>query len=107
MHDAGVRVTLQYFDDCPSWQVADQRLQQALSESAHPDVAIDYQKVETPEDAERLGFTGSPTVLIDGRDPFAVPGTAAGLACRVYRTPDGLAGSPALEQLTEALSQQD
>ena len=99
-----MRVTLQYFDGCPSWQVADQRLQQALAESGHPDGAIDYQKVETPEEAERLSFTGSPTVLIDGRDPFEVPGTAAGLACRVYRTPDGLAGSPTLDQLTEALS---
>lgn len=101
-----MRVTLQYFDGCPSWQLADQRLRQALAESGHPEAAIDYQKVETPEGAERLGFTGSPTVLIDGRDPFAVPGTAAGLACRVYRTPDGLAGSPTLGQLTEALSRQ-
>ena len=27
--------------------------------------------VATPEDAERLRFVGSPTVLVDGRDPFA------------------------------------
>lgn len=28
------------------------------------------ERVETAEDAERLRFVGSPTILIDGRDPF-------------------------------------
>jgi type IV secretory pathway TraG/TraD family ATPase VirD4 len=56
-----------------------------------------------PEDAERLGFIGSPTVLVDGSDPFATPGAPIGLACRVYVTPEGLAGSPTLDQLMEAL----
>ncbi|MFC8261184.1 hypothetical protein ACFUNF_27160 [Streptomyces sp. NPDC057291] len=41
-------------------------------------------------------FTGSPTFLLNGRDPFAEPGRPAGLTCRVYRAPDGLRGLPGL-----------
>lgn len=55
-------------------------------------------------EAERLGLTGSPTVLVDGQDPFTEPGRAAGLTCRVYRTPDGLAGLPATGQLRQVLA---
>jgi hypothetical protein len=44
---------------------------------------------------------GSPSLLIEGRDPFATPAARTGLACRVYSTPDGLAGSPTVAQLKE------
>jgi hypothetical protein len=56
------------------------------------------ERVETAEDAERLRFIGSPTILVDGRDPFAGVAAPFGLTCRVYRTPEGLAGSPTLDQ---------
>ena len=102
--DAAVKVTLQYFDGCPNWQVAEEHLKQALAACGRADGAVEYQRVETVEEAERLGFTGSPTVLVDGRDPFAVAGAPAGLACRVYATPDGIAGSPTVDQLIEVLS---
>ena len=102
--DAAVNVTLQYFDGCPNWHMADERLKQALAACGHADAGVEYQRVETVEEAERLGFTGSPTVLVDGRDPFAVAGARAGLACRVYATPDGIAGSPNVDQLIDVLS---
>ena len=35
------------------------------------------------EEAARYGMQGSPTILIDGRDPFAEPGAAASLSCRL------------------------
>jgi hypothetical protein len=49
------------------------------------------------------GNRGSPTVLIDGEDPFADPDAPVGLACRVYPTADELAGAPSVAQLTAAL----
>jgi hypothetical protein len=60
--------------------------------------------VETAEDTERIRFIGSPTILLDGRDPF--DGTDSGpfgLTCRVYSTPEGLVGSPTPEQLRVVL----
>ncbi|MBW3638300.1 MAG: thioredoxin family protein [Actinobacteria bacterium] len=100
-----MEVTLLYFDGCPSWQLADKRLLEALALTGHPDQPVTRRQVTTPEQAEQLGFRGSPTVLVDGRDPFAEPGAPTGLACRMFRTPDGLAGAPTVEQLVAVLSE--
>ena len=94
-----MNVTLQYFDGCPNWKLTDQRLQAVLG----PESTIQYRLVESQEDAEQLGFTGSPTVLVDGVDPFAIAGALVGLACRVYLTAAGREGAPSIEQLREAM----
>lgn len=96
-------VRLLYVDGCPSWQEADRRLAQALERLGHDPGAVVRVPVTTPGDAVRLAFQGSPTVLVDGRDPFAAEDDPVGLSCRLYRTPDGLVGSPTVEQLVEVL----
>ncbi len=98
-----MRVQLLYFDDCPNWQVADTRLREALETLGRP-VEVEKVLVTTPEQAEHWGFHGSPSVLIDGEDPFAQPGASVGLSCRLYRTPQGVGGSPTVDQLVEVLS---
>ena len=96
-------VTLLYFDGCPNWQVADGRLREALTRAGRDDVRVQHRQITTPEQAEAVGFLGSPTVLIGGRDPFADPDTPVGLSCRVYRTEAGLAGAPTVESLLAVL----
>ncbi len=100
----GVDITLLYFDGCPNWRDADEHLKWALAAAGEGDVVMRRQVVDTVEEAERVGFLGSPTVLIDGRDPFAAPGVAPGLSCRVYRTETGVAGSPTVAQLRDAIT---
>jgi hypothetical protein len=95
-------VTLLYFDECPNWLVANERLDTLLVE--YPGMSITRHEVDTPEEAERTGFRGSPSILIDGVDPFAGPDDPVGLACRVYQTPAGLAGAPTVDQLRHVLS---
>ena len=97
-----MRIELLWFSGCPNWQGTDARLRQAVPMAG---VAADVVLVEvtTPEDAERLRFRGSPTVLVDGRDPFAEESDPVGLSCRVFRTPDGLRGAPTVEQLVDVL----
>ncbi|MFI1421082.1 hypothetical protein ACH4VX_24530 [Streptomyces sp. NPDC020731] len=68
------------------------------------DTAFTTRTIADQAEAERLGFTGSPTILVDGQDPFTEPDHAAGLTCRVYRIPDGLAGLPATDQLRQVLA---
>lgn len=97
-----MEVSLLYFDGCPSWELTDSRLREAV-ELAGATVTLTHVQVSTPEDAERLSFRGSPTVLVDGVDPFAEPGDPVGLTCRVFRTPDGLRGAPTVEQLVTVL----
>lgn len=57
--------------------------------------------------ANERSFRGSPTVLVDGRDPFADGGEAFGLACRVYPTEEGPAGSPTVAQLRAVVTEMD
>ncbi|MGI9084132.1 MAG: thioredoxin family protein [Aeromicrobium sp.] len=95
-------IALLYFDDCPNWKVADERLAAIVAERA--DLTVTRHVVDTLEEAERVGFHGSPSILVDGVDVFAEPDAGVGLSCRVYRTPDGLAGSPTVEQLRTALA---
>jgi hypothetical protein len=59
--------------------------------------------VETDEQAQELSFRGSPTVLVNGHDPFADPSAPVGLACRVYPTATGLAGAPSVAELAAVL----
>ncbi|WP_434619787.1 thioredoxin family protein [Arthrobacter sp. A5] len=95
-----MEITLQYFDGCPNWKVAEAGLMTLAAQ--RPDVVLTRQVVDTVEEAERVGFHGSPTILINGADMFAA-GATVGLACRRYMTPEGAAGSPSIEQLRSAI----
>ena len=97
-----MEITLQYFEGCPNWKVADEHVATIAAERA--DVTVTRHLVETFEEAERVGFHGSPSILIDGVDPFAGASVGIGLACRIYQTPDGPAGSPTLDQLRAVLA---
>lgn len=99
MTTRAIHLTLRYFDTCPSWQTTYQRLRSVLDEGGLQEARIELERVETTEDADRLRFVGSPTVLIDGEDAFPVPSDTYGLTCRVYETPEGFAGSPTTDQL--------
>jgi len=97
-------VRLLYFVDCPNWRVAEARLKEALAAlGADPD-AVTYERVTSVEQAEALGFQGSPTILINGTDPFADPDAPAGLACRFYRTDSGVQPAPTVEQIHAVLA---
>lgn len=92
-----------HFDCCPNGKVADKRLTEALRILRRDDAVIEHHRVNTPEQAEELKFLGSPTIRIDGPDPFATGAEQVDLVCRVCATPYGLGGSPATAQLLAVL----
>jgi len=94
---------LRYFDGCPHWRTAEERLRQALATSGQTDVEVTYRKVTSPEEAERLSFRGSPTILVGGRDPNASESAPVGFACRIYQTEAGAEGAPSVAQLSRAV----
>jgi len=73
-----------------------------LAELGHPEV---IRRVITGQaDAERLGLTGSPTLLVDGADPFASPGQPSSVSCRLYLDEHGRQSpAPSTRQLRETL----
>lgn len=93
-------VELVYFDGCPHWQTADTRLRHIAAE-----VGADVRHRCVQEGDDLTGFAGSPTILVDGHDPFPHTGPPAiGLSCRRFTTPDGPAGAPTVDQLRAALA---
>ena len=95
-----MKLELLYFDGCPHWEVAAERLE---SVAARRGLVVERRIVADAEEAQAARFRGSPTILIDGRDPFASGNETFALTCRLYATPDGPAGSPTIEQLEAAL----
>jgi hypothetical protein len=99
-----MKVTIQYFDGCPHWKLADERVRTVLRDLSRSDVKLEYQLIDSPQTAERVSFHGSPTILIDGRDPFVTGDEPIGMTCRVYRTNAGPQGAPSVVELQKLFS---
>ena len=74
-----------------------------LLAAGDPEIRVARQRVADPADAAAAGLHGSPTILIDGVDPFVEPGTETSWACRVFVSADGIQGAPSTEQLRAAM----
>jgi hypothetical protein len=89
---------------CPGALVLERRLAQALEGT--PDLMLRHIEITDLAAAVHNGMHGSPTLLVDGRDLFAQPGTGPALACRLYRDENGhLAGAPSVTALLRALEE--
>lgn len=102
-----MRIELLRIGECPNWMEAANRLDGVLAQlGVEPDEFI-IRRVSAPEPT----FHGSPTILIDGHDPFVAPGSApqpadGGLSCRIYDTPDGPGGAPTSDQIRNVIMEQ-
>jgi|SRR6516162_7271352 hypothetical protein len=86
---------------CPNAPVLDDRLAAVLDGRAG--VSVSHEVITDESEAARWGMHGSPTLLIDGVDPFAVSGQPS-MPCRLHRGDNGQAtGAPSAGQLRQAL----
>jgi hypothetical protein len=83
------RVEFLFWAGCPSHERALAELRTAMSETGLDPGAIEVTEILGDDDAERTRFTGSPTILVDGRDVAGETGEPVALACRVYHRRDG------------------
>lgn len=106
MADNGnMHVELLVVPDCPNEAPAAAMLRTVLDEIGLSGIGIVTTVIDTSQAAERRGFVGSPTFLINDIDPFSEPGRPSALACRVYPHPAGLSGLPDPSELRQALIQ--
>ena len=98
-----MRISLLYAKTCPHRHEADANVRQALAELGWGEFNVERIEIGTAAHAELFAFRGSPTLLIDGEDPFAEATAPVGLACRLYKTDAGTAGSPTVKQLRGVL----
>ncbi len=95
-------IDLLYIADCPNRRLARRHLDIALARTEIAAAIREYE-VTSSEEATRLGMRGSPTILIDGRDPFTHGAAATAVSCRLYRTKAGLSGAPAVDEIVAVL----
>ena len=67
------------------------------------DVPVGLAVIQTAAEARASQFAGSPTILVDGRDLFPGAPVPHVLTCRLYSTSSGMAGSPTVKDLVNAL----
>lgn len=99
-----MQVELLVVSDCPNEAPTYERLRQALDDAGRNDTPIMVRTITDDTVDAVPKFAGSPTVVIDGTDPFveqASPG--AGMSCRVYRSAAGMSGAPSLDALRRAV----
>ncbi len=96
-----MEVTVLAVPDCPNVMLLEERLARALQ--GRPGVIVTRYVIADQEEAECHGMHGSPTILVDGTDPFAGPGQAPSMSCRLYRDGDSRPqGAPTVSQIREA-----
>jgi hypothetical protein len=97
-----MQLTVLAVPGCPNLPVLDDRLAAVLDGRA--DVSVSHEVITDEREAARWGMHGSPTLLIDGTDPFARPAQPPSMSCRLYRDDDGHAsGAPSVGQLRQVI----
>ena len=88
--------------DCPNAAAFEERLAAALA--GHPAATVRRRVVGDEPEAAEAGMHGSPTLLIDGSDPFAAPDQRPSLSCRRYQDASGRGGPvPTVDELRRVL----
>ena len=82
-----MRVSFLYYEDCPSYDLALERLREVMDEEGIPN-EVEVIKVESEEQARKLRFVGSPTICVDGQDIDPPSDSRYALTCRAYRLAD-------------------
>jgi hypothetical protein len=96
-----MRIEVLYVPGCPNYRPTLERVERILASESLPK-HVQSVPVRTEAKAISLGFPGSPTVRVNGRDvePNAI--IVPGLACRLYA--NGL-GVPSEEMVRAAISE--
>src|SRR5262249_27212365 len=98
-----MKLQILHVPDCPNLAVLTARLDQVLR--GRSAAGIDQATVADQDEAAALAMTGSPTLLVDGLDPFAEAGAVPSVSCRLYIDETGaVAGAPSTSQLRAVLA---
>ncbi|MBG6218230.1 hypothetical protein IWX75_002711 [Arthrobacter sp. CAN_A6] len=100
-----MNIELLHIPECPNSEEAALRLTSALNALGRTDLKVHQVELASNSDIAGTAFAGSPTIALDGVDIFPTGGTTSDLACRIYRTSDGIARLPTAGQIHAALEQ--
>jgi hypothetical protein len=95
-----MKLEVLHVPDCPNLSPMLERLAQVT------DLPVVTRVIDSDAEAARFGMAGSPTLLIDGVDPFTSRDQCeCGVSCRLYRAENGrIVSAPSVEQLRDAIT---
>jgi len=95
-----MKLEVLHVPDCPNLPPMLERLAEVT------DLPVATRRIDNDADAARFGMAGSPTLLVDGVDPFTAAGDCeCGVWCRLYPDENGqVFSAPSVEQLHDALT---
>jgi hypothetical protein len=83
-----LKIRFLYYEDCMSHDDALRRLHKCVKAEGI-NAEIEIIKVKTAEEAVKLQFPGSPTIVVNGHDIDPPLNPHYALTCRAYRLEDG------------------
>ena len=99
-----MKVEILYFDGCPNHAAAINRIREVLKQEG---ISAEVSEVKVADEAtaRSIGFLGSPSIRINGRDlePAAQSSKNFGMACRTYLEEGKRVGLPSRESIRAAL----
>lgn len=99
-----MNITFLYFDGCPNSAPTLENLKAALAE-LNLDAVLSVIEVKDPEQAAAVGFLGSPSILVGGRDlETAQPPVGSSFSCRIYEIDGRRTGRLSKEYIKARLS---
>ena len=102
-----LKIQVLYFAGCPNSAPSLSLVREAVLDSG-VEAEIAEVEVLSAEEAQELGFLGSPTVRVDGLDvePGARAATHFGFGCRTYVDAGRRTGTPPAAMLRSAIEEQ-
>lgn len=98
-----IGIDIIYIHGCTGWEPTAHLVYQVLTDLGL-EGEYNYWLCESEEQAWEWDFIGSPTILIDGEDPFRGPDEDPGLGLRSYFSPQGgIVSHPTYEMLYNVL----
>ena len=99
-----MRVSFLYYEECPSHDLALERLREVMTEEGIFK-EVEVFKVETEDQARELRFVGSPTIRVEGQDIDPPSDSRYVLTCRAYLLEDDrISPLPSKDMIRRALS---
>ncbi|MBI2613354.1 MAG: thioredoxin family protein [Candidatus Levybacteria bacterium] len=98
------QIQILYFPDCPIYKELEKLVQETIKELKIK-ASLELVNIQTKEDAEKYHFTGSPGLLINGKniDSLAKDAPVVLRSCKIYRTEEGMKMMPTKKMVIEAL----
>src|SRR4051794_31193975 len=98
-----MHIEILHVPGCPNLELARWRVATALERTGTA-ASVRAVVVADRGTADELGMHGSPTIIIDGTDPFDSGPAEGSMSCRLYWTGGRLGGAPGLPELIEAIA---